>query len=53
MDRIHDICDVNTDAVSYQSNTPEKCLDTAEQEKKRKYLAVCLNERRQFTSFVT
>ena len=30
MDNIHDIRVVNTNAVSYQSKTPEKCMDTTE-----------------------
>ena len=29
-DSINDMCVVNTDAVSYQYNTPEKCLEIAE-----------------------
>ena len=37
-DSIHDMCAGNTDAVSYQSKTPEKCLETAEREKKSNYL---------------
>ena len=28
---IHYMCVMNTDAVSYQSKTPEKCLETSEQ----------------------
>ena len=43
---------VNTDTVLYQCKTPEKCLETADHEKKRKYLNTCLNERRHFTPFV-
>ena len=43
---------VNTNAVSYQSKTPEKCMETAWREKKRKYLNYFLNERRHFTPFV-
>ena len=47
---IHDMCVVNTDAVSYQSKTPEKCLETAEQEnKKKKYLHACLKNCWHFT----
>ena len=38
MDSIHEMRVTNTDSVSYQSKTPEKCLETAECEKKRKYL---------------
>ena len=52
MDSIHDMRVVNNDAVSYQFQTPEKCLDTAEREKKKKYLHTCLNERWNLTPFV-
>ena len=48
---IHDMRVLNTDAVSYQSKTPEKVLVTAEREKKKKYLHSCLNKRRHFTAF--
>ena len=51
-DSIHDICVVNTDAVSYQSKTPEKCLDTAERKKKKKYLHACFNKRWHFNPLV-
>ena len=51
-DIIHNVCVMNTDAVSNKSKTPEKCLETAEPEKSRKCLNACLNERRHFTSFV-
>ena len=43
---------LNTDTVSYQSKNPEKCLDTAEREKKKKYLNGCLNEIQYSTPFV-
>ena len=33
MDIIKDMCVVNTDATSYQSRSPEKCLETAEKDK--------------------
>ena len=42
-DSIHDMLVVNTEAVSYQSKTPEKFLETSEKEKKRKYPNACLN----------
>ena len=51
-DIIHDKSVMNTDAVSYQSKTPEKCLDTAECKKNRKYISTFLNESRRFTPFV-
>ena len=46
------MCVVNTEAVSYQSKTPEKCLETVDREKKKKYLNACLNKRLHFTPFV-
>ena len=52
MDSIHNMCVMNTGAISYQSKTPEKCLDNAEHEKKKKYLHACLEKRRNFTPFV-
>ena len=42
---IHDMHVVNTDVVSYQYKTPEKCLETAEREKETKYPTACLNKR--------
>ena len=46
------MCVVNTDAVSYQSIIPEKCLETADREKKKKYLTTALNRRIHFNPFV-
>ena len=43
---------VNTDVVSYQYKTPEKCLETAERERDKKYPTACLNERQHFTPFI-
>ena len=37
-DSIHNMRVVNTGATSYQYKSPEKCLETAEKEKKKKYL---------------
>ena len=42
-DSIHDMCVVNTDATSYQSKTPEKCLETAKNAKKRSILTLASN----------
>ena len=44
---------VNTEAVSYQSKTPEKCLETAERKKKmnKKYPNTYPNKRQHFTPF--
>ena len=52
MDSIHDMRVMNTDAVSYQSKTLEKCMETANREKNRNYLNACLNERIHFTLLV-
>ena len=43
---------VNTDATSYQDQNPEKCLETAEKEKKKKYLSAWLKHYQKFTPFV-
>ena len=51
-DSTHDMRVANTDAVTYQSKNPEKCIYTADQEKKKKYLPACIKERRNFTPFV-
>ena len=42
----------NTDATSYKSKTPEKCLKTAKKEKKRNYLNAYLKHRKNFNPFV-
>ena len=47
-DSIHNMCVLNTDATSYQSQTPEKCLETVEKDKKEKYLDACLRHRWHF-----
>ena len=44
---------MNTDAISHQSKTPEKYLESDERENKKKYLHTCLNKRRHFTPFVS
>ena len=36
MDSIHEMRVFNTDSVSYQSKTPEKCLETADCKNKKK-----------------
>ena len=43
---------VITDATSYYSKTPNKLLETAEKDKKKKYLDACLKKLQQFTPFV-
>ena len=51
-DNIQDISVLNTDATSYQSKSPEKCLETAEKAKKNNYLSACLKQHQHFTLFV-
>ena len=41
---IHDIRVMSTDAVSYQSKTTKKCIETAKRENKKNYLNACLNK---------
>ena len=43
---------VNTDALTYQSKAPEKCLHKAEKGKKKMYLEACLQQQRHFSPFV-
>ena len=50
-DGIHDMHVVNTDAVYYQSKTPDNCLENADSKKKKNYLQAYLNERRHFMPF--
>ena len=45
MDSIHDTRVVNTDAVSYQSQKPKKCMETTDQDNKKNYPHGCLSER--------
>jgi hypothetical protein len=47
-----DISITDTDAKSNISRDPAKVLEAREKEKKRKYLALCLQNRRHFTPFV-
>ena len=49
---IHNMRVVNTDTVSYQYKTPEKCLETTDHKKRKKYLHACLNEHLYVTPFV-
>ena len=44
------VCD--TDAKTYLRASPERALERAEREKKRKYLQACLDNRRHFTPLV-
>ena len=43
---------MNTVSNSHSENTPEKCLQEAEQAQKNMYLETCLQERQQLSSFV-
>ena len=43
---------VNTDALTYQSKAPEKCLHEAEKGKKKMYLEACLHQRQHFSPVV-
>ena len=52
LDSVHDMHVVNTDALSYVQKTPEKCLHKAERGNKKMYLEACLQQRRNFSSFV-
>jgi hypothetical protein len=46
-----DVCIANIDSGSYLSSTPEEVL--YQQEKEKKYLQACLDQRRKFTPFVS
>ena len=43
---------VNTDSKSHSAKTQEKCLQEAEQKKKKMYLEACLQQRRHFSPLV-
>ena len=45
-DSVHDMHVVNTDAKSYWEKSPEKFLEEAEKSKKKMYLELCLQQRR-------
>ena len=44
MDSIHNMRVVNTDATSYQCKYPDKCLETTNKAKRKKYLDSCLTQ---------
>ena len=52
MESIHNMHVVDTDATSYQSKYPKKCLETSEKEKKNKYIDACRQKCQHFTTFV-
>ncbi len=51
-DVIVDVHVTDTDAKLYRSQDPHKVLAMQEQEKKKKYLQSCLEQRKHFTPFV-
>ena len=51
MDSIHHV-HVNTDTLSHQKNSPEKCPQTVEKGKNWKYLEAFLRQRRHLSPFV-
>jgi hypothetical protein len=53
-DGVHsvDVRVTDTDASSYQARDPASVLKSQEKEKKRKYLAACLEQRLHFTPFL-
>ena len=52
MEIIHGMRVMNNDALSYQNKSPEKCLQTEEKGKKRKYLEASLWKIRQLSPFI-
>ena len=52
-DSVHGMRVVNIYAKSHSENTPEKFLQEAEQAKKNMYLDACLQQRRNFSPFVS
>ena len=53
MESIHEMSVVNTDATSYHSRPPEKCMYTAEKKKKNNFLDACLKHCQHFNPFAT
>ena len=51
-DSVHDMRVVNTYALSYVSQSPDKCHQEAERGEKKMYLEACLQQRRHFSPFV-
>ena len=51
-DSVHDMGVLNTDTKSHSVQTPKKCLQEADWAKKKMYLEVCLQQRRNFFPFV-
>ena len=51
-DSVHDMRVVNTDALAYVCQSPEKCLQEDKRGKKNMYLEACLQQRRHFSPFV-
>ena len=51
-DSVHNMCVVNTYALTHRTKDPEKCLHETERGKKKMYLEACLQQRRHFSPFV-
>ena len=51
-DSVHDVCVVNTDALTHRKKYPEKCIHEAEWGEKKMYLEACIQHRRHFSPFV-
>ena len=51
-DSVHYMRVMNTDALTYLSKAPEKCLQEAEKGKNKMYPEACLQQRRHFSPFV-
>ena len=49
---IQDMLVVNTDTLSHHNKSPEKCLHTAEKDRKWKYLEACLQKRLHLSPFI-
>ena len=50
-DSVHDMCVVNTDALTNMTKDPEKCLHEVEREKNKMYLEACLQQCWHFSPF--
>ena len=50
-DSVHNMRVINTDALTYRTKDPEKCLHKAEQGVKKMYLEDFLQQRRLFSPF--
>ena len=53
IDSVHNMRVENTDSKSHLAKTPEKCLQEAEEVKKKIYLEACLQQHQYFSPLVT